>query len=67
MESQLTKRIKSFTWRLGIALLVFGTEWISANAGMLDLSPAVTGILALMAGEVSKYLNTNTVALQEQN
>lgn len=58
MNEQLLKRSKSFAWRLGMALLVFGAEWISTNIGLLELSPAITGIVALLAGEVSKYLNT---------
>lgn len=58
MESQLTKRIKSFTWRLGMAVIAFSVEWMMANIGILDLSPMLTGILALALGEVSKYLNT---------
>lgn len=60
-KTQLRKRVESFLWRLSMAVLVFSVEWISANIGMLDLSPAVTGVLALMAGELSKYLNTKRV------
>lgn len=41
-----------------MATLVFTLEWVSANIGILDLGTTVTGIVALMAGEVSKYLNT---------
>lgn len=40
-----------------MATLVFVTEWVASNVGLLDLSPGVTGILALVAGEISKYLN----------
>ena len=61
MKSELRKRVESFAWRLSMATLVFALEWVSANAGLLDLSPAVTGLLALMAGEISKYLNRKAV------
>ena len=44
-----------------MATLVFALEWVAANAGILDLSPAITGLLALMAGEISKYLNRKAV------
>lgn len=54
---QLNKRLQSFTWRLAMALLVFGLDWIAQNIGLLELDVAVTGVIALMAGEVSKYLN----------
>jgi len=58
MNEQLVKRLKSFFWRFGMAVLIFSLEWLSMNLGLLDLSPAVTGVIALVAGEVSKYLNT---------
>lgn len=60
MESQLMKRVKSFSWRLGMAVLAFSVEWMMTNLGILDLSPMITGVLALALGEVSKYLNTKT-------
>lgn len=53
-KSQLQKRIESFFWRFGIAVLVFSAEWFASNVGLLDLSPAVTGVLALIAAEISK-------------
>lgn len=58
MNEQFTKRLKSFAWRFSMATAVFSVEWISANVGLLDLSPFYTGVIALVAGEVSKYLNT---------
>ena len=60
MESQLMKRVKSFSWRLGMATIAFSVEWMMANLGILDLSPMITGVLALAIGEVSKYLYTKT-------
>lgn len=54
------KRVKSFSWRLGMATIAFSVEWMMANLGILDLSPMITGVLALALGEVSKYLNTKT-------
>lgn len=61
MKSELRKRVESFAWRLSMATLVFALEWVASNAGLLDLSPAITGMLALMAGEISKYLNRKAV------
>ena len=58
MESQFLKRLKSFVWRLGMVTVVFALEWVSGNVGLLELSPQVTMVLGLIAGEVSKYLNT---------
>jgi len=61
MNEMLMKRIKSFTWRLAMAILAFTFAWVSENIGLLELSPAMTGILALVLGEVSKALNTKSV------
>ena len=55
------KRVKSFAWRLGMAIVAFTFAWVSENIGLLELSPAMTGILALVLGEVSKALNTKSV------
>jgi hypothetical protein len=41
--------------------LVFALEWVSGNIGLLELSPQITLVLGLMAGELSKYLNTKGV------
>lgn len=57
-DSQLMKRVKSFFWRLGMAVVAFVASWILANLELLELSPMTTGLLALALGEVSKYLNT---------
>jgi hypothetical protein len=65
MKSQLQKRTESFIWRFSMAVLVFSLEWVAANAGILDLSPAVTGVIALMAGEVSKYLNSQSYTVEQ--
>lgn len=60
-KSQLQKRVESFLWRLFMATLVFATAFVAENVSALELSPTVTGILALMAGELSKYLNSKGV------
>ena len=60
-ESQFSKRLKSFVWRLGAYLGVMGLAWISDNFGLLELSPFWTTIVALLGGEVTKWLNTKPV------
>ncbi|TFH72383.1 hypothetical protein E3V39_12445 [Gammaproteobacteria bacterium LSUCC0112] len=57
MNEQLSKRLKSFTWRLGVAVAIFSLEWITTNIGLLDLHPALVGLIALVAAEVTKALN----------
>jgi len=58
MSEQLMKRLKSFFWRLGAAVVVVAVDFTAANLGMFDLSPAVVGVASLILGEISKYLNT---------
>lgn len=60
MNEMLINRLKSFAWRLGMAVIAFIFAWVAENIGLLELSPAMTGILALVLGEVSKALNTRT-------
>lgn len=60
-KSQLQKRTESFLWRLAMATLVFVVTFVGENAGLLELSTTATGIIALLAGEISKYLNRNAV------
>lgn len=61
MNEQFVKRIKSFAWRLGMALVVVVIDFTATNIGMFDLSPAVVGVLSLVLGEISKQLNTKAV------
>lgn len=58
---QLLKRLKSFTWRLAMAVVAFAVSWVLANLELLELSETATIILALVLGEISKYLNRNAV------
>ncbi len=51
------KRVKSFFWRAGMMTLAFFLAYVSENLGALELDPAVTTVLGLVLGEVSKALN----------
>ena len=53
----LKKRLLSFAWRLGAYIIVAALAWIGNNIGLLELNPAVTTVIALVLGEVTKYLN----------
>lgn len=64
-DTQLVKRLKSLAWRsaaMGVAAILV---YVAQNAGILNLGPVWTTpivILAgLIAGEITKYLNNNTV------
>lgn len=54
----MQNRLKSFAWRLGAYLVVAGLTWIADNLGLLELPPYIATIIALVLGEVTKYLNT---------
>lgn len=56
-QEQLLKRLQSFFWRLGAAVLAFSVGWALENLEILELSPMTTMVVALILGEVSKYLN----------
>lgn len=60
-QMQLMKRLKSFAWRLGMAVVAFSVAWTLENLELLDLSPMATVVLTLVLGEISKYLNRNAV------
>ncbi|KKM63132.1 hypothetical protein LCGC14_1514550 [marine sediment metagenome] len=57
MNKQLVKRIKSLLWRaamMGIAAFVL---ILSDGITGLGLNPLIVGVLGLVFGEISKYLN----------
>lgn len=61
LQITLLKRVKSFIWRLAMATVAFAVSWILSNLELLQLDPIVTTVLALILGEISKYLNRNAV------
>ena len=58
MNEQLKKRLKSFAWRLGAVILAVAIDFTATNLGVFELPDEVTVVLALILGEISKYLNT---------
>ena len=57
MDSQFLKRLKSFAWRLGVALITFSLAWLSENFGLLELPLWTQGVIALGLGELTKWWN----------
>ena len=55
----LLSRIKSFAWRLGVAIVVFVCEYLVENLTGLGLPLWSQGIIILGLGEVTKWLNKN--------
>ncbi len=58
MENEkLKKRILSFVWRLGVYAIVSVIAFVTQNISELGVNPAVVSIIALIGGEVTKWLN----------
>mgnify|MGYP001562936082 CR=1 FL=1 len=59
MQQEIWKRSKSFLWRLGAMALVSLLAFFSSNLDLFNLSPAVIGLVGLMMGELTKWLNSH--------
>ena len=53
----MSNRIKSFLWRFFVAVAVFGLNWLSENIAGLGLPLWIAGMLTLILGEITKWLN----------
>jgi len=58
----LKKRLKSLSWRAGMMIMAVIVDFLMVNIGLFDLPIALTGVLGLILGECSKYLNTKKFA-----
>jgi hypothetical protein len=63
-KNELTSRLKSLAWRLGMMILAVVVGFLIDNLGALNLSPAIVGILGLILGEISKQINNNVKELK---
>lgn len=60
MNEQVIKRLKSFIWRFLCVALIAGISWTLQNLGLLDVPIWLQGLLGLILGEISKWLNNHT-------
>lgn len=58
MKTKLMNRFKSLVWRLSIMVIVALVNYVTANYTGFGLSPELTVLVGLLAGEISKFLNT---------
>ena len=58
LKVQIIKRLKSFAWRAGAFVVVAGLSALVDILGIVKVDPLVITIVSLVAGEVTKYLNT---------
>ena len=60
---ELIKRLKSFLWRLGGISAIALIGFISENLGMFDLPVWMVGIIGLILGEATKWINNKGITL----
>ena len=65
MKTELLKRLKSFGGRLLGMSLVALLAFVSSNLELFNLSPALIGLVGLIVGELTKWLN-NAFALEDK-
>lgn len=57
-DKALVNRYKSFIWRLSAMTVIFLVNSVIESQTELGLSGTTVTVLGLVAGEVTKYLNT---------
>ncbi|OGK35106.1 hypothetical protein A3F59_02630 [Candidatus Roizmanbacteria bacterium RIFCSPHIGHO2_12_FULL_38_13] len=62
---ELKNRSLSFLWRLAGMVLVAVLAFVGSNLDLINVSPAVIGLISLLVGEATKWLN-NEFALGEK-
>ena len=60
MNQEILKRLKSFGWRFLCIALVAGLSWGSENLGLLEVPVWAQGVVGLVLGEITKWLNNST-------
>ena len=58
MSETLKKRLLSFLWRLGAYVVVSAIGFTVNSLSEFGVPAEVIAVVALIAGEVTKYLNT---------
>jgi len=59
MNEALKSRIKSLVWRTGMMVAVVVLSFVVDNATELQVPSYITVFAGLIAGEISKYLNSS--------
>ena len=53
----MTKRFKSFLWRLGMVIVAVVLDFTAKNLADFELNDSITLVLGLMLGELSKFIS----------
>ena len=57
MNEALKRRLLSFTWRLSAYIVVSALAFVVANLSDLGVNPSIVAVVALVVGEITKWLN----------
>jgi len=57
MNIELKNRILSFVWRFGAYIVVAALGFLLESISALNLVPEVYAVIALIVGELTKFLN----------
>jgi len=61
MSEQLKHRVLSLAWRTGMMISVVALSFVVDNATELQIPPYAVVFIGLIAGEISKYLNSQSI------
>jgi len=64
MNQKVLNRFKSFAWRLGMMVVVILADYVTQNLTGFGLPAYATITIGLIAGEVSKFLNTELETME---
>ena len=70
--SEITKqiiisRLKSFAWRLGGYIVVALLAFLLDTLKVLEVSPTIIAVVALIVGEITKFININLPEIKADN
>lgn len=64
MNKKVLNRFRSFAWRLGMMVVVILADYVTQNLTGFGLPAYATITIGLIAGEVSKFLNTELGSME---
>ena len=66
LKKVLISRLKSFAWRLGAYIVVAFLAWVVDTLTALGISPSTVAVIALVVGEITKFINMNVPELKSK-
>lgn len=63
----IISRLKSFAWRLGGYIATALLAWVLETLTAIGIDPAIVAIVALIVGEITKFINMNLPEIRANN